>query len=81
MHFHQQPGMKNRYYDLAREAAELERNQEYQKAAIAWKRVSDIATKSINIKWAENRHEFCLKYKPITSSPKRGRPKTQDVTT
>jgi hypothetical protein len=74
---------KNRrilYNELIQEAAKLERNQEYRKAAVTWKHAAELATKTINIKWTENRHEFCLKYKPITSSPKRGRPKTQDVT-
>ncbi|PCD85630.1 ANR family transcriptional regulator [Vibrio mediterranei] len=80
MHFHQQPRMKNRYYDLAREAAELERDNQHNRAAILWQQVASLASHPANITWAENRHEFCLKYKPITSSPKRGRPKIQDVT-
>jgi hypothetical protein len=78
MFFHQEPRVQQRYYELAQEAAELERNQQYKNAAIAWQQVARLASHPANITWAENRYEFCLNYTPITSPPKRGRPKASD---
>ncbi|GAL27732.1 hypothetical protein JCM19239_1453 [Vibrio variabilis] len=80
MFFHQERGTKKRYLELAQEAAELERNYQHDSAAIVWQQAASLASHPANITWAENRHSFCLKCKPVTAPPKRGRPKTKSAT-
>ncbi|WP_234498058.1 ANR family transcriptional regulator [Vibrio maritimus] len=79
MHPYQEQSKKKYYLKLAQQAAELERDHQYENAAMMWKQVSYLASHPENKLWAENRHDFCLRYRPIMSLIRRGRPRNLDT--
>ncbi|WP_419153484.1 ANR family transcriptional regulator [Vibrio maritimus] len=79
MHLYQEQCKKEYCLKLAQKAAELERDYQYENAAMVWKQVSHLASHPENILWAKNRHEFCLRYRPIKPPTRRGRPRSLDA--
>ncbi|EHT99706.1 hypothetical protein CKS_1650 [Pantoea stewartii subsp. stewartii DC283] len=48
------------YYRAAREAAQIEREGDYRRAAKVWTKASRLSRNGINQQWSENRSDFCL---------------------
>ncbi|MDX7998790.1 ANR family transcriptional regulator [Xenorhabdus sp. Reich] len=49
------------YFRTAREAAQIEREGDYLRASKVWNKAARHSRNSLNIEWAENRSDFCLK--------------------
>jgi hypothetical protein len=56
MRYHDSP----LYYKTAREAAEIERNGDYSRAAKVWAKASRASRNPVNQEWSANRQDFCL---------------------
>lgn len=48
------------YYLTAREAAEIERNGDYSRAAKVWAKANRSSRNALNQEWSANRQDFCL---------------------
>lgn len=48
------------YYGTAREAAQIEREGDYRRAAKVWTKASRLSRNAANQQWSENRSDFCL---------------------
>ncbi|WP_347252937.1 ANR family transcriptional regulator [Leminorella grimontii] len=48
------------YYRVAREAAQIEREGDYRRAAKVWRKAGKEARNASNRGWCENRADFCL---------------------
>ncbi|MGL9751796.1 MAG: ANR family transcriptional regulator [Symbiopectobacterium sp.] len=48
------------YYRAAREAAQIEREGDYCRAAKVWTKSSLLSRNGANQQWSENRSDFCL---------------------
>lgn len=48
------------YYRAAHEAAQIERDGDYRRAAKVWTKASRLSRNSANQQWSENRSDFCL---------------------
>lgn len=48
------------YYPAAREAAQIEREGDYRRAAKVWIKASRLSRNGINQEWSENRSDFCI---------------------
>ena len=48
------------YYRAAREAAHIERDGDYRRAAKVWTKASRLSRNGANQQWSENRSDFCL---------------------
>ncbi|MBI6549913.1 ANR family transcriptional regulator [Xenorhabdus lircayensis] len=49
------------YFRAAREAAQIEREGDYLRASKVWNKAARHSRNTLNIEWAENRSDFCLK--------------------
>ncbi|MBD2799526.1 ANR family transcriptional regulator [Xenorhabdus sp. M] len=49
------------YFRAAREAAQIEREGDYLRASKVWNKAVRHSRNTLNIEWAENRSDFCLK--------------------
>ncbi|ADZ41830.1 TPA: ANR family transcriptional regulator [Yersinia enterocolitica] len=48
------------YYRAAHEAAQIERNGDYRRAANVWTKASRLSRNGVNQEWSENRSDFCI---------------------
>lgn len=48
------------YFRAAREAAQIEREGDYRRAAKVWTKANRSARNPLNQMWSENRSDFCL---------------------
>ncbi|MCX8958345.1 ANR family transcriptional regulator [Erwinia psidii] len=48
------------YFRAAREAAQIERDGDYRRAAKVWTKASRLSRNGANQQWSENRSDFCL---------------------
>ncbi|MBD2786556.1 ANR family transcriptional regulator [Xenorhabdus sp. DI] len=61
------------YFRTAREAAQIEREGDYRRASKVWNKAARHSRNSLNIEWAENRSDFCLKQLERNNENTRGR--------
>lgn len=48
------------YYQIAKEAAEIEQRGDYARAAKVWTKAHRVARNDINQRWSEQRADFCV---------------------